>query len=239
MLNAAASAAPSVALLDRQRLAQRETIVHSEPFAFLVAPGQLPPQAAAELARDFPRYAGAGFFPHDPAECGPAINRLIAELVAPDFADAIGAPLGIDGLSRFPVLVTLCRALNRRHGTIHTDSKSKVVTALLYLNERWPEGSEGCLRFLNRIDDIDDMVAPEIRPLYGNLVAFRRADNSFHGHLPWEGERRVIQVAWLTSEQDKQRKTRRGRFTRWIKQLFGRLDQRLGANRDRSAAHRD
>lgn len=226
-------------LLDPRGLERADTLVCAQPFAFLVARSQLPAAAAADLARDFPRYASAGFFPHEPADCGASINRLIAELTSPEIADAIGTRLGVPDLGTYPHLVTICRALNKRHGTIHTDSKSKVVTALLYLNEGWPDISEGCLRFLNRIDDIDDLVVPEIRPLYGYLVAFRRADNSFHGHLPHEGERRVIQVAWLTSEDEKLRKTRRGRFSRLFKKLFGALDRRLGAGRDRNAAHRD
>ena len=82
-------------------------------------------------------------------------------------------------------------------------------------------------------------MAPELKPLYGNFAVFRRADNSFHGHLPYEGERRVIQVAWLTSEDEKLRKTRRGRLSRLFKKLFGALDRRLGAGRDKNAAHRD
>src|SRR3546814_17697791 len=103
----------------------------------------------------------------------------------------------------------------------------------------WPEISVVCFRFLARIDDVDALVAPEIRPMYRTLVAFRRADNSFHGHLPFEGERRVIQVAWLTSEEDKRRKPRRGRLSRLVKRLAGFLDLRYGTGRGRSAAHPD
>ena len=58
-------------------------------------------------------------------------------------------------------------------------------------------------------------------------------------HLAHEGERRVIQVAWLTSEEEKLRKTRRGKLSRLFKKLFGGVDKRLGAGRDRNAAHRD
>lgn len=226
-------------MLDPQRLRRPDTRVHAEPFAFLIAQEQLPADAAQALARDFPRYPSAGFFPHETGDCGPAINRLVAELTSAAFADAVGAMLGVEGLGDKPSLVTLCRLLNRRHGTIHTDSRSKIVTALVYLNEDWPAISGGCLRFLNRIDDIDDLVVPEVRPLYGTIVAFRRSDNSFHGHLPHEGERRVVQVAWLTSEDEKLRKTQRGKLSRLFKKLFGRLDRRLGAGRDRNASHRD
>lgn len=226
-------------LLDTARLDQASTQVRAQPFAFLIARDQLASAAFDELATDFPRYPSAGFFPHEVRDCGPSINRLIDDLTSREFADAIGARLGVPNLGAYPSLVTICRALNKRHGTIHTDSRSKVVTALIYLNETWPAISEGCFRFLNRIDDIDDLVVPEIRPIYGNLVAFKRADNSFHGHLPHQGERRVIQVAWLTSEQEKLRKTQRGKLSRLFKKLFGGLDRKLGARRDRNAAHGD
>lgn len=215
-------------LLDGARLEPSRCEVHTEPFAFLVARDQLPEAMAAELARDFPRYAGAGFFPYDASDCGPSINHLIGTLLAPAFANAIGARLGVPDLAKYPTLITLCRALNSRHGTVHTDSKSKVITALLYFAPKWDAGSAGSLRLLNKIDDIDSLVVPEVPPLYGNLVAFRRSENSFHGHLPFEGERPVIQVAWLTSEEEKLRKTRRGRLSRFVKWLTGALDKRWG-----------
>jgi hypothetical protein len=226
-------------LFDPARLGRTDTVVRSEPFHFLVAREQLPPDAAKDLKRDFPKYAGAGFFPYEEKDCGPSVNRLIADLTNPAVANAVGQRLGIDNLGQFPTLVTLCRTLNKRHGTIHTDSKSKVATALLYLNESWPDTSDGCFRLLKRVDDIDDVVAPEIKPLYGNLVVFKRADNSFHGHLPYEGERHVIQVAWLTSLEEKLRKTQRGKLSRLFKKLFGGIDRRLGAGRDKNAAHKD
>jgi hypothetical protein len=226
-------------LLDPARLDRPDTTVQHDPFPFMVAHGQLPDEVRSDLDRDFPKYASAGFFPYDPADCGPSVNALIRDMTAPDFASAIGRRLGIDDLGSYPTLVTLCRLLNKRHGTIHTDSRSKIATALIYLNPQWPDTSEGCLRFLHRIDDIDSVIAPELTPLYGEFAVFKRCDNSFHGHLPYEGERRVIQVAWLTSEEEKLRKTRRGKFSRTFKKIFGSLDRKLGAGRDRNASHRD
>ena len=238
-MSVAPPATASPVLFDPARLDRADTLLRATPFHFLVARDQLPQAAASELERDFPKYPSAGFFPYEEKDCGPSVNALIRELTDPAVASAVGARLGIDDLGRYPTLVTLCRLLNKRHGTIHTDSRSKVATALLYLNPSWPDISEGCLRFLNRVDDIDDLVAPEIKPLYGNFVVFRRAENSFHGHLPHEGERRVIQVAWLTSEDEKLRKTQRGKLSRFFKKLFGSLDRKFGAGRDKNAAHRD
>lgn len=228
----------ATAMLDPARLAQPGTTVLQAPFPLLVAHDQLPAEAAAALGEDFPRYGSAGFFPYAEEDCGPAVRALVDAITAPAFADALGAQLGVEKLGAFPTLVTLCQSLNKRHGTIHTDSRSKVVTALVYLNEDWPDTSGGCLRFLKAIDDIDALVLPEVRPVYGTIAAFKRAENSFHGHLPFEGERRVIQIAWLTSEEEKQRKTKRGRFSRLVKKLFGSADKRIGAGRDRNASHR-
>lgn len=210
-----------------------------EPFSFLIARDMLSESARNRLAEDFPRYSSAGFFPHQTDDCGPSINALIEALTAPPFAQAIGTKLGLESLGSFPTLVTICRSLNKRHGTIHTDSRSKIATALLYFNETWPETSGGCLRFLKRSDSIEDQVCPQVLPLYGNLVAFRRSECSFHGHLPFEGERRVIQIAWLTSEVEKLRKTRRGRLSRLFKKLFGAIDRRIGAGRKDNKAHLD
>jgi hypothetical protein len=214
-------------------------VVDTAPFPLLIAEGVLDPAAAPALSEDFPRYRGAGFFPHSEADCGPALNALVAELTAPAFADRVGDLLRIERLSQYPVLVTICRALNLRHGTIHTDSQSKVASALVYLNPDWVQTHAGCLRFLSSGNDIEAVVAPEIKPVYGTLTAFRRTDNSFHGHLPYEGERRVIQVAWLVDAAAVDRKTRRGRFSRAVKWLSGRVDRWFGKGRDKDAAHLD
>jgi hypothetical protein len=214
-------------------------LVRDAPFPLLIATDVLDRDAEAMIGQDFPRYRGAGFFPYAQSDCGPAMNALVAELTSPTFSDRIGDLLGIDRLSQYPVLVTICRALNLRHGTIHTDSQSKVASALVYLNPGWAASHAGCLRFLSGGNDIEALVAPEIKPVYGTLTAFRRTDNSFHGHLPYEGERRVIQVAWLTDAAAVSRKTRRGRFSRAIKWVSGRVDRWFGKDRDKDAAHLD
>lgn len=214
-------------------------VVADAPFPLLIAHGVIDGSAAPALGADFPAYRGAGFFPHARADCGPAINTLVEDLTAPPFADRIGTLLGIERLSQYPALVTICRSLNLRHGTIHTDSRSKVASALLYLNAEWVASHAGCLRFLSSGTDIDALVAPEIRPVFGTLTAFRRTENSFHGHLPYEGERRVIQVAWLVDAEAVDRKTRRGRFSRAVKWLSGSVDGWFGRGRDKDAAHLD
>jgi hypothetical protein len=214
--------------------------VRDAPFPLLIARDVLEPTGAADLDTDFPRYRGAGYFPHATGDCGTSVNTLVGELTAPAFADALGDRLGIDRMSQYPPLVTICRSLNLRHGSIHTDSASKVASALLYLNPQWPDDMHaGCLRFLTDAHDIDATLVPEIPPVYGTLAAFKRTTCSFHGHLPFEGERHVIQVAWLVDEAARDRKTRRGRLSRFVKWIAGRADGWFGKDRDRNAAHLD
>ena len=86
----------------------------------------------------------------------------------------------------------------RKDGKIHTDTESKIITVLLYMNPEW-EKDGGRLRLL-RSHNIEDKIA-EVPPLSGTLLAFRRSDNSFHGHTPFEGERKVIQMNWVTHQK--------------------------------------
>lgn len=198
------------------------TRLQHDPFPFLAARDVLPDAQRAAIAADFPNYRRSGFFPLDEHECGPSVRAVVRSLVHPDFATALGRLLGVENLGALPTIVTLRKWSKDSDGRIHNDSKSKVVTALLYLNQSWLDTSDGCFRVLKSADDFEQLAAPEVRPLYGHFAAFRRTENSWHGHPPYTGERRVIQVAWLTSLEEKLRKEKRGRFTRLVKALFTR-----------------
>jgi hypothetical protein len=204
-----------------ERFAAPPALVGREPFPFLIASSTLAETKRDALRRDFPKYKEAGYLPYSEKECGPAVVALINEVTSPEVADTLGDQLGIERLSQYPTLVTISRFLNRRHGVIHTDGRSKIATALFYLNDSWDPTSGGCFRLLKGPDDIEDVVAPELKPLFGNFAMFKRTDNSYHGHLPFEGERRVIQIAWVVSEEEKLRKTKTGRLSRFLKSIIG------------------
>jgi len=53
----------------------------------------------------------------------------------------------------------------------------------------------------------------------GTLLAFRRSDNSFHGHKSFVGERRVIQFNWVTDAGVVARERLRHRVSAWFKGL--------------------
>jgi len=198
------------------------TLQQHDPFPFLIAKNFLPDTLRGQIAADFPAYTRPGFFPMDDKECGPTVRAIVRNLENPAFADRLGELLGVPNLGSLPSIVTIRKWSKATDGRIHNDGKVKVVTALLYLNETWPDTSDGCFRVLTDEQSFDHLAAPEVKPLYGYFAAFRRTENSWHGHLPFTGERRVIQIAWLTSLEKKLRKEKRGRFTRLLKSVFTR-----------------
>src|ERR1700722_5927828 len=60
----------------------------------------------------------------------------------------------------------------------------------------------------------------EVPPTEGTLLAFKRADNSWHGHKSFAGERRVIQFNWVTSEGDRRMAMLRHHVSAPLKRLF-------------------
>ena len=57
-------------------------------------------------------------------------------------------------------------------------------------------------------------------PTEGTLVAFRRTDNSFHGHKPFFGPRRVVQLNWVVNRRTAFRRQLRHRLSAWVKRLL-------------------
>ena len=118
-----------------------------------------------------------------------------------------------------PTMVTVRGRSGTRDGNIHTDAASKIITVLLYMNPRWEEPG-GRLRLLRSPDDIEDAIV-EAPPVAGTLVAFRRSDNSYHGHKPFVGPRRVIQLNWVTDRGTVGREILRHRASAWLKWMSG------------------
>ncbi len=202
--------------LDYQRFA--DTPLERAPFDHLIVPGFLRPQAREALDAAFPAIGRGGSFPADSLDCGPAFAAFLAELRGPELTGAVAAKFGIDLAGR-PVMVTLRGQSRPKDGRIHTDSAAKLITALIYMNPTW-DSAEGRLRLLRGPDDIEDYGA-EVPPERGTLVAFRCGPNASPGHKPYVGERRSIQVNWMTNEAVMKRELSRHGFTAWTKRLFG------------------
>ncbi len=179
----------------------RATPLVREPFPHLIVPGFIGAAALSAVNADYPKISTTGSFPVDQVSFGPAFQSLLDELEGDDFRAAFEEKFQLD-LEGRPTVTTVRGRCDARDGKIHTDSTSKIITVLLYMNESW-ENAGGRLRLLRSADNLNDIIV-EVPPVAGTLLAFRRSDNSWHGHEPFAGERRVIQFNWLTSEGNRQ-----------------------------------
>ena len=194
----------------------RATPLTREPFEFLIVPGFLREQSRAVLNADFPAIAKPGSFPVSEVRSGAAFQALLAELQGPDFAAAVEEKFGIDLTGR-PTMVTVRGRCQKKDGRIHTDTDTKIITVLVYMNQGW-ESETGRLRLLRSADDLEDLIA-EVPPEWGTLLAFHRSDNSFHGHKPFVGERRAIQLNWVTDAGVVEHEQARHRLSARLKRL--------------------
>jgi SM-20-related protein len=175
--------------------AMRATNVQQKPFPYMIVPGFIRPEALAAIEADFPAVERAGSFPLPTLQCGAAFQSLMAEIQGPEMTKLVGEKFAID-LSNRPTMVTVrgkCRATD---GQIHTDSKTKLITVLIYMNGKW-EKPGGRLRLLQSPDNLNDVVA-EVPPDQGTLLIFKNQPNAWHGHESYEGPRRAIQLNWVT-----------------------------------------
>ena len=175
--------------------ALRRTPLRRHPYDYVVTPAVLSGADVANLNRQFPQVPGPGSHPPSALVLAPAFRALLAELDGGQFRHAVEDKFGLD-LTGKPTMFTLrgyCRATD---GKIHTDSASKIITVLLYLNDHGWEASGGRLRILRSGTDLKDY-ADEVEPVGGTMLIFRRSDRSWHGHHPFEGRRRAIQMNWV------------------------------------------
>lgn len=181
--------------------ALRQAPVTTAPFTHFICPSVLHPADLVAARADFPAIAGTGIYPVDETTGGPGFQNLVEDIRSERMARVMSDKLGLDLTSK-PLLVSVRGHCHKRDGQIHTDSKDKIATVLLYLNEPWDRTHAGerggRLRFLRGPGNIDDMIA-EVPPDGGTLVAFKRSECSWHGHLPYEGPRQYLMFNWLAS----------------------------------------
>lgn len=195
----------------------RATPLTRQPFEFLVLPGFVKPAALEAIHAGFPQIVRPGSFPLSEVSYGPGFGALVDELNGPELRGAFEEKFGID-LSGRPTMITVRGCSSPKDGKIHTDALSKIITVLVYMNPKW-EPSGGRLRLLRSAADLDDVIL-EVPPQQGTLLAFRRSSNSFHGHKPFSGPRRVVQFNWVTEQRIVDRELRRHRISAWTKRLL-------------------
>ena len=205
-----------LSMLDLERF--RNTPLTSEPFQFLIVPEFVRAEARLAIDKDYPEVARPGSFPLREVTYGPGFATLIEQLRSDEFRQAFEEKFNVN-LANRPDMITVRGRCSEKDGKIHTDSETKIITILIYMNPAW-EPSGGRLRLLRSANNLDDVIL-EVPPTEGTLLAFRRSNNSWHGHKPFAGPRRVIQFNWVTSEAVVRREQNRHRLSAWMKKLRG------------------
>lgn len=200
--------------LDKIRAAPlRET-----PYPFFIVEGALRGDVADQVAEDFPEIARAGVVSPAETDPGPAFRKLIAELEGEAFRRVIADKMGVE-LDGLDTKINVRGHARKTDGNIHTDTPTKAVTVLLYFN-RETEASDTALRILNNNRDLDDYAA-EVAPLLGNMLVFKVTPDCWHGHKPFEGERKSLQLNYLSGRERTRKHERVRRFFRHLGRRIG------------------
>lgn len=181
-------------LLDLERI--RTATVHSSPYPYFVVPGALSSDGAAQVGGLFPRIARPGPLAVDKIDYDPRFGRLLDELRSNEFRQIISEKFDI-ALAGKDIAISLRGQSRLTDGNIHTDTPAKLITILLYFNQPGEPAEAAGLRIFRSPKTIDDYIE-EVPPLLGNLVAFRVTPNCWHGHRPFVGKRRSLQMNYLS-----------------------------------------
>ncbi len=190
-----------------------------EPFPWFIVPGFVKREALDAINADFPDVAHAGSFPLPTLTYGAAFQRFMDAIRGPEFTAAVAKKLAIDLTAR-PTMVTVRGISAERDGQIHTDSVTKLVTVLIYMNGKW-EAPGGRLRLLRSPDNLNDVIA-EVPPDEGTLLVFENKPNAWHGFEAFAGPRRVIQLNWVTNDRVVWWEQTRHKVSAAVKRLRGR-----------------
>ena len=189
-----------------------------EPFPFLMVPHFVRPEAMGAINADYPEVTHPGSFPLRSLAYGPAFDAFIAAIQGPEFTRAVEEKFDLS-LAGKPTMVTARGVSAARDGQIHTDSRTKIITVLIYMNNAW-EAKTGRLRLLRGPDNLDDVIA-EVPPDEGTLLIFRNQPNAWHGFHSFEGPRRVIQLNFVTGADVVKREQTRHAISAFFKRLRG------------------
>ena len=205
-------------ILDFERL--QSAPVANEPFAHILVPGFIRPEALGGVVAALPAMRARGSFPIEALNLGKPAREMVAGLEGDLFRAIIAQKFDLF-LQEAPVMTTLRGNAGEKDGQIHTDSAAKRVTILLYLNpgsgNAWAR-QEGCLRLLRNSTNLEDY-AVEVPPTDGALLVFPNGPTTFHGHKPFIGQRYVLQMNYMTTSAKAKAEMRRHQLSAFIKRL--------------------
>ena len=195
----------------------RATTKAAAPFPHVVIPNFVPPETLRQVVAALPEIGNGGSYPPESLRLGPAAQALIEAMEGPELRHAIAEKFDLD-LDTAPTMLTVRGRTREKDGRIHTDSRAKRVTVLLYLNpdpDRFA-GHEGCLRLLRDGTDIENF-AVEVPPVNGTLLVFPNGDTTWHGHKQFVGPRYAIQLNYMTADGLARSEMRRHRLSALVK----------------------
>src|SRR5271168_5347480 len=114
-------------MLDYQAL--KAVPLVSSPFAHVIVRNFISKANLARIAADFPALPGPGSHPPQAFALKGHFADLMEELAGAAFRQAVERKFGIDLAGR-GYLATIRGELRETDGAVHTDSKSKLITAL-------------------------------------------------------------------------------------------------------------
>ena len=192
--------------------------VSHTPYPYFIVENALADSEVQAVIQDFPKIEQGGSYNIEDVEIKPNFDRFLKSLDTPEFRQILTDKFDVNVMEH-PMMVTLRGYSRQKDGRIHSDSKSKLLTVLIYLNESW-DAPNGRLRILNNDNDINNYVT-EINAGPGSLVAFKVTDNGWHGYIPYEGQRQSIQINFLTSEKANAKHKFFHGLSAKVKKIFG------------------
>lgn len=200
--------------------ALESAIIKPDPFPFVVIPNFIHSHALSALTDAFPSIQNRGSIPASSVECDPSFQRFLNELEGTELRNLIATKFDID-LQNKPSMLTLRGYTTERDGHIHTDSKDKLITILLYMNPTW-DSPEGKLRLLNNRHSLNNYFE-EVSPLAGTCLIFKVTENCWHGHTPFIGKRLSLQLNYVSGDAARSKHLNHHRLTATLKRWFPKL----------------
>lgn len=189
--------------------------VQQTPYPFFGIDNVFADESHQALLRDFPTLNDGGSFPLESIELKGELARLVDEIEGEQFRSVMAKKFDVD-LSDKPIVITARGFSRQKDGRNHTDSKTKLITVLLYVNDGW-ESETGRLRMLNS-DDINDYAA-EFSSSIGQMIAFKVTDNCWHGYQSFEGQRQSLQINYLVEERYTNQHVYRHKISAFFKKI--------------------
>lgn len=190
--------------------------VETSPFPFFGVENVFAEEAREGLLSTFPKIEAGGSLPLNSLPIAGRFAELVEEIKSDRFRQVMAEKFQVD-LSDKPLIITARGFSRAKDGQIHTDSKTKLITILLYVNDGW-DSPTGRLRMLNS-ENLEDYAA-EFSSSIGQMIAFKVTDNCWHGYHSYEGQRQSLQINYLVEEKYTWHHTYRHKLSAFFKKLF-------------------